>query len=297
MAKDKTEVGSPMNFRGMIYKPINEQGVIYLFSLVSEDLNIRVESIQAGYPDCTGLKFKGNGRWERVRIEFEYKASNFIAHKHEPEGCDIIVCWTDDLTDLQRNIITSSGIEIIALSDRINTDEIPNETLPDPEERSKKEFTLQDHFNRANANDEVKRLFHKLDTEVKKINPDIWDKYSKLYTTYYSPDKMFMSISLRKSCIVVEVFTDEKNLMGFKNTPFHENWGKSTIRTEEDLMKIVPSIKQSFSLMKQAEKEGKKTGWYAITPPEKMTWLNSEENDIMDAIEEGQDEDYDETEH
>lgn len=62
MAKDKTEVGSPMNFRGLMYQPINEQGVVYLFGLVAEDLNIRVESVQQGYPDCTGIRFVGRGK-------------------------------------------------------------------------------------------------------------------------------------------------------------------------------------------------------------------------------------------
>jgi len=51
--KDRKIVGSPLNFRGLVYGPINEQGVVYLFGLIAEDLNIRVESIQQGYPDCT----------------------------------------------------------------------------------------------------------------------------------------------------------------------------------------------------------------------------------------------------
>ena len=66
----RTKVGSPMNFRGMMYKPISEQGVVYLFGLVSRDLNIIVESVQVGYPDCTGLKFIGKGKWERIKIYF-----------------------------------------------------------------------------------------------------------------------------------------------------------------------------------------------------------------------------------
>ncbi len=34
--------------------------------------------------------------WERVRIEFEYKSSNFREHGHNPTKCDIIVCWEHD---------------------------------------------------------------------------------------------------------------------------------------------------------------------------------------------------------
>jgi len=49
-------------FFQVFYKPINGQGVVYLFGLIAEDLNIRVESIQQGYPDCTGIRFLGKGR-------------------------------------------------------------------------------------------------------------------------------------------------------------------------------------------------------------------------------------------
>lgn len=278
MVKGKTQVGSPMNFRGMMYKPINEQGVVYLFGLVAEDLNIRVESIQQGYPDCTGLRFIGNGRWERIRIEFEHKSSNF---DHDPAGCDIIVCWEDNLTQKQKEErrFIEKGIEIVELKSIIRTPEIPNKELKDPEIKSKQEFTLQYHFTKKHVNENVKQLFHKLDKEIKKINSEIWDKYSKLYITYYSPDKLFTSLNLQKNSISVEVYTDTQNLMGFRNTPNHENWGKATIHNEPELLKIIPSINKSFNLMKQAEKEGKKTGWYALTPPEKMTWLKKESPD------------------
>lgn len=278
----KTEVGSPMNFRGFMYQPINEQGVVYLFGLVAENLFIRVESIQQGYPDCTGLKFVGNGRWERVRIEFEHKSSNF---DHDPAGCDIIVCWEDDLTQKQKEEmgIIKNGIEIIALKDRIK--ELPNEPLKDPDAISKQKYTLQDHFNRVHANENVKQLFSKLDGYIKKINPEIWDKYSKVYITYYSPDKLFVDVGLRKNGLFVEAFTDTQDLSGFRNTPFHENWGKATIHNEQELLSILPSLNKSFNLIKQAEKEGKNTGWYALTPPEKMTW-NDKSNQKEQGLEE-----------
>ena len=33
------------------------------------------------------------GRWQRVRIEFEFRSRNFVLHRHKKEGCDPIVCW------------------------------------------------------------------------------------------------------------------------------------------------------------------------------------------------------------
>ena len=74
------------------YEPRSELGVVYLFShLARPRFGLRVENVQAGYPDC--LASRGG---KRVRIEFEYRSSNFKQHGHNPKGCDWIVCWIHD---------------------------------------------------------------------------------------------------------------------------------------------------------------------------------------------------------
>ena len=40
--------GEPFDFRGLRHSPINEQGVVYLFGMVSRELGFYVESIQQG---------------------------------------------------------------------------------------------------------------------------------------------------------------------------------------------------------------------------------------------------------
>lgn len=88
-------VGEPINFRDVIYAPVNEQGVVFLFSKVHNDLGIKIEGIQQAYPDARGRRFNGKG-WVEEKIEFEYKASDFQTHGHDIEKCDIIVCWIND---------------------------------------------------------------------------------------------------------------------------------------------------------------------------------------------------------
>ena len=93
----KAQYGNPMEFRGLRHEPINEQGVVYLFGMVSKELGFLIESIQQGFPDCEGKReVKSSGRWERVLIEFEHRSSNFKDHGHDPEKCDLIVCWEHD---------------------------------------------------------------------------------------------------------------------------------------------------------------------------------------------------------
>lgn len=259
----RTEVGKPLNFRGFVYSPINEQGVVYLFGLVAQDLNIIVESVQVGYPDCTAIKYVGKGRWERVRIEFEYKASSFFNHGHDPKGCDIIVCWENDLDDSKIKELKDTDVDIIELKTEI--EELENPPIEDPETSSKQEYNLEYHFDRSNVREDIKKLYFRLDEIIKGVHPDIWDKYSKTMITYYSPEKMFLSVRFRQSSIVIDFFTNQSNLEGVNNIKNHENWGRTIIHNEQELERIVPSIRQSFQIMQQAEKEGIKTGWFALS--------------------------------
>ena len=58
-----------------------------------------VETIRPGYPDCVATRYIGKGKWEDVRIEFEFRSSDFARHRHYPDDCDAIVCWEDDWKD------------------------------------------------------------------------------------------------------------------------------------------------------------------------------------------------------
>jgi hypothetical protein len=90
--------GEPINFRGLRFAPINEQGVVYLFGMISHELGFLIESVRTEFPDCEGKRCfdKGNNQWEHVKIEFEYKSSQFKEHGHNEADCDIIVCWIHD---------------------------------------------------------------------------------------------------------------------------------------------------------------------------------------------------------
>jgi len=99
--------GAPINFRGLRHAPINEQGVVYLFGMVSSEIGLIVEAVQSAYPDCEAKRCidSRQNRWQRVRIEFEFYSSNFKEHGHDPTGCDLIVCWEHDWRDCPLEVI------------------------------------------------------------------------------------------------------------------------------------------------------------------------------------------------
>lgn len=53
--------------------------------------SVCVERVQQGFPDC--IAYRGT---KRIRIEFEYRSSSFVAHRHDVRKCDWLVCWIHD---------------------------------------------------------------------------------------------------------------------------------------------------------------------------------------------------------
>jgi len=102
--------GAPLGIAAMAHAPTNEAGVLFLFGAVAAGLGFRVERLQAAFPDGEAKREIRPGKWERVRIEFEFESRNFREHRHDPEGCDVIVCWRHNWAD------APEGLEIVELS-------------------------------------------------------------------------------------------------------------------------------------------------------------------------------------
>ena len=91
--KDRAVMGAPFDGSRMTNAPMNELGVVFLFGMVAAELGFQVESLQGKFPDCEAKREVVKGKWQRLRIEFEYESKNFHLHGHDPKGCDVIVCW------------------------------------------------------------------------------------------------------------------------------------------------------------------------------------------------------------
>jgi len=78
--------------------PENEQGVVYLFADYARHNRLKVSRIQASYPDAVVRRRDATGE-KSFRIEFEFRASNFRLHRHDPKKVDWIVCWENDWPD------------------------------------------------------------------------------------------------------------------------------------------------------------------------------------------------------
>lgn len=108
------EHGDLLGFKGIVYEPINEQGVILLFAAMAEDLGFMIESIRSTFPDALLKRKNSKNRWQPVRAEFEFKASTFIQHGHNQNDCDLIICWENDLNN------NKIKIPILSLEDEVD---------------------------------------------------------------------------------------------------------------------------------------------------------------------------------
>jgi hypothetical protein len=116
--EDRTTYGNPLDFRGLLHEPVNEQGVVLLFGMVAKELGYMVEAVQTGFPDCEAKRKIAPERWQRVRIEFEFESKKFREHGHVASGCDVIVCWRHNWEGCPEHI------EIVELASLIKS--LPN---------------------------------------------------------------------------------------------------------------------------------------------------------------------------
>lgn len=255
---EKSIVGDLINFRGLVYSPLNENGVIFLFGKIAHDLNMYIEEIKPGFPDCIGRRFVGKG-WERVRIEFEFLSSNFKQHKHNSNECDIIICWEHDWADCP--------LEVIELKSEIRGLNNSPISRPDSIETNVKSLDekVKSILDRINANSNIGTWFNKLYSSLQQENNDIWANPGEKYIGLYSPEKSFASVLLRPNSIKIECFAGGQPIDGTKvsSERWSPRWAKFSIKSDSDLSSSLIILKESINRLKKAIKKGEPTAYYS----------------------------------
>ena len=107
---DRPVYGAPMMYAPLAHIPINEMGVVYLFGAMAWDLGFMVMRIQREFPDCEAMREMDVDQWQRVWIEFEWESRNFLEHQHDPEKCDLIVCWRHNWPECPLEVVELSNL-------------------------------------------------------------------------------------------------------------------------------------------------------------------------------------------
>ncbi len=102
--KDRPVYGAPLLMPELAYEPVTEDMVIFLFGVLARQLGFMVYRIQPGFPDCQAAREMAPGQWQPVDVEFEVESRNFLKHRHNKKGCDMIVCWKHNWPECPKNI-------------------------------------------------------------------------------------------------------------------------------------------------------------------------------------------------
>jgi len=254
--KRRTIVGRLINFRGLVYAPTNEQGVVFLFGKVAHEFGMYVELIRTGYPDCIAKRFVGKNRWEEVKIEFEFKSSAFARHKHAVAEADMIVCWEHDWQECPKSL------EVLELKNEIS--KLENISVEAPDKISKSSTYEIDEYLKKGTAESVK-LFHELDGKIQKIGDGIYNKVHKYRIYYYSPKRVFVTVKVMKKGLNLNLFTNAKKIKGVEafGGEYGQKWGRMYVMNKKDVATTMTVIKKSHGYINYCVKNNLTTGWYA----------------------------------
>jgi len=101
--------GRPIMMEELATAPTNEAGVLFLFGALAKKLGFMILHVQTEFPDIEALRCVGE-KWKRVRIELEYESKNFLLHRHDANGCELIVCWVNNWPTAPVEVIELSKI-------------------------------------------------------------------------------------------------------------------------------------------------------------------------------------------
>ncbi len=257
MTKDVSVVGDLINFRGLVYAPLNENGVIYLFGKVTEDLHMYIEEIKPGFPDCIARRFTGKG-WERIRVEFELKSSHFKQHGHDPQDCDVIVCWKHDWKECP--------LEVIELRSAIeDMENFPIKRPGTAQGEPDFEKTMDALFDRAHSQDEPRDWWATIQTALQEHDEEIWFNIGRIYVGLYSPQRSFASLKPTKTALAFECFTQGEPLEGVKvsSVKHSPRWGRFAVKQASQTNFAIKTLKEAQSRLKAAIKVGEQTSYYS----------------------------------
>lgn len=255
---ERSIVGDLINFRGMLYAPMSESGVVYLFGKMADDLNMYIEEIRPEAPDAIARRFTGKG-WERLRVEFEFRSSQYRLRGHDADDCDLIVCWEHDWTDCP--------VEVLELRDRIR--ELENWPIRKPSEPADSERThdLDDWFAEHKVSDRTRSLFQALAEHVQAIDETCFYRVGKTVISFYSPQRTFLYVHPRQNVLRMVLFTGGEPLENVQQTERRgaaQKWGVLSVADQDELLEAFPAVEESYKRINAAMERNERTGWHAV---------------------------------
>jgi hypothetical protein len=251
---ERSVVNELINFRGMVYAPLNESGVVLLFGKVADDLNMYVEEVRAEAPEAIVRRFTGAG-WERLRVAFAYRSSQ-LRQRSDAENGDLVVCWEHDWTDCP--------LDVVELRDRIR--EMENWPIHRPDEPldGTEVMDLEEWFAEHRVTDRARDLFQALVEHVKSIDETAFYRIGRDVISFHSPQRAFIYVHPRQNVLKVVLFTrgeplGEVQQIGRKGP--RQKWGVVSVADQDQLLEAFPWVEESYKRINAAIGNNEPTTW------------------------------------
>lgn len=92
---EKSFVGDPVNWPGLVYAPLNNAGLIYALGTISGSTALLFEEFSGNLEFAVCRRRTPHG-WERIKIAFAVQSSSYRAVDAD---VDLLVCWIDDVPE------------------------------------------------------------------------------------------------------------------------------------------------------------------------------------------------------
>jgi hypothetical protein len=108
-------LGEPVHFRGLNFAPANEKGVACLFGMIAHELGFAVEAFRTESPEWEGKRCldTSNNTWEQVKVDFEFKSSDFNKYDPAENDSDLIVCWNHDWEECPIEVLELKSVIVL----------------------------------------------------------------------------------------------------------------------------------------------------------------------------------------
>jgi len=109
--KSDKKTGEALDFRGIKFSPVDTRGVIYIFGLVSEELNFIIETFGSGRSGFFGKRKLSmeQENWETVNIGFALNSFDLNGSRKLTNSWDLLVCWKHDWEDCSLEVLELSS--------------------------------------------------------------------------------------------------------------------------------------------------------------------------------------------
>jgi hypothetical protein len=154
----KSIVGDPIIWPGLIYSPINIQGLLYALGTVSASVGLLFEEFN--HADNTAVcRRKTDSGWQRTNVAFALRSSEF---SNDAADIDYLICWINDSAD-------DPGVPLLILSEMMGGAAGSQNVNPVSVENIFPEDPAEDLRIRSEVKGNFENAVRDLDARIKKL--------------------------------------------------------------------------------------------------------------------------------